>query len=114
MLESGAEVVLVVKNFRANLLLERLGHICRRVGTVDHGAAKRGHVDVAVRRFDKYTTSHSVEDITSTGLRMVVRKYDVLSLGWSKKSDHFLILLPGGGGREGLLRREDSAAIFAV
>ena len=45
---------------------------------------------------------------------MVVGENNVLCLRGSKESDHLLILLPRGRGREGILRGEDSAAIFAV
>ena len=114
MLKSGTEVISIVEDLRANLLFERLCQLCRRAAAVDNSAAERGDVDVTVGRLDEYTTSHSVEDVTSTRLRVVVRESDVLCLGGSEESDHLLILLPRGGGREGLFRGEYSAAIFAV
>ena len=93
-LESRTEVISVVENLGANLLFERLGHICRRAATVDHSATERGDIDITVRRFDEYTTSHGIEDITSARLRVVVRESNVLCLRGSKESDHLLILLP--------------------
>ena len=101
-LESGTEVISVVEDLRANLLFERLCQLRRRAAAVDNSAAERGDVDVTVRCLDEHTTSHGVEDVTGTRLRVVVGESDVLCLGRSEESDHLLILLPRGGGRERL------------
>ena len=94
LLESGTEVISVVEDLRANLLFERLSHVCRRVGTVDYSAAERGDVDVTLGGLDENTTSHGVEDVSCTGLRVVVGEDNVLGLRGSEESDHFLVLLP--------------------
>ena len=65
-LESRTEVIFVIKDLGANPLIERLGHVCWRIGTVDHSAAQRGDVDITIRCLNEYTTLHGIEDITST------------------------------------------------
>ena len=86
--ESRTEVISVVEDLRANLLFERLSHVSRRVGTVDHSAAERSDVDITVRCLNENTTSHGVEDVTSTGLRVVVWKDNVLGFRGSEGPDH--------------------------
>ena len=113
-LESGTEVTSVVEDLGADLLFERLGQFSRRAATVDHSAAERCDIDVTIGCLDENTTSHGIEDVTSAGLRVVVGENNVLCLRGSKESDHLLVLLPRGRGRERVLRGEDSAAIFAV
>ena len=90
-LESGTEVISVVEDLGANLLFKRLGQICRGTAIVDYSATERGDVDIAIGCLNEYTTSHGIEDITSTGLRVVVGENNVLCF---RELGHLLILLP--------------------
>ena len=114
MLESGTEVISIVEDSGAYLLFERLGNVGWRASTVDDRATEWSHIDVTLGCFNENSAAHCVEDVTSTGLGMVVGKYNVLGIRGTEESDHFFVFLPGCGRWERFLRGEYSAALFTV